>query len=228
MKFFKKCAPATKSAPVTKTPFFERVLNFGNRISIGFILFFALMLVVGIGSILVYSKVFVTTINRQPTKTQQINISSKTKAQLTQLTQTSPQIKFILISEVDINYNSRINRWWFLDDIATNRIRVQESFVLPLPLYNTDPRNTLQMVDIMNNEFVCSPFEETLYAARFAGLHPPILTICQLAIPLPRQGTFTGLLVLGLKTVPTKEDKAQLRLEASRIAVELYLRGELK
>ena len=205
----------------------ERVMRFAKMMSATWLLFFTLTLVLVVGWVLIFDKINLRDINRPSVQSPKIDVSARTKSQLMQLAQTSAAIKLILITEVDMRSNLRRNRWWFLNDPGTYGIRIEEAARAPLAVFTTDSKNSQQLIGVLSNEFICAPYEDTIYAQSFGTL-PPILTLCQLALPLPRFGSLAGILILGLKIVPTPEQQVGLKMEASRIAAELSLRGDIK
>lgn len=154
-------------------------------------------------------------------------VSEETKSQLTALVRNSPLIKAALITEVDLQKNRRIPRWWFLEDEQETQIRMKAASLLAQPVFDYDPKNTQQMVSVLNNEFSCVPYTDTIYQRLFPDLGPRMPTVCRLAIP-PFYGRFAGILTFGLEVVPSKAEQDSIRLEASRIAVEIYLRDVVK
>jgi hypothetical protein len=174
---------------------------------------------------LVFQQVYATMAGRDQPATW--DVSSATKEQLITLVKTSPLVKFAMITEVDLQKNRRIVRFFNLDDPDEANIRLKSATMLPQAVFDYDAKNTQQIVAILNNEFVCSRFQDTVYQRFFPDLGKRMPTICRLAIP-PFYGRFVGILTFGLATTPTKEEMDAVRIEAARIAVEIYLRDVIK
>lgn len=154
-------------------------------------------------------------------------VSQESQSSLVDLVQKSNLVKLISISEVDLQKNRRTIRFWHLNDPAENKIRAKLSNILPQPVFDYNQKNTAQMVAILNNEFSCSRFEDTSYGDTFPELTPILPVVCRIAIP-PFYGRFVGILTIGLSAQPTKNELDTIRLEASRLAVEVYLREVIK
>lgn len=154
-------------------------------------------------------------------------ISSKSQDQLITLVQTSPLVKMAAISDVDLQKNRRAIRFQQLKDVNEVEIRRKASAILPQAVFDYDSKNTQQMIGVLNNEFVCAPFQDTHYQRIVPELGKRMPLVCSIAIP-PFYGRFVGILTLGLYNVPTKQELDGLRIEASRLAVEIYLRDVIK
>ena len=217
-------------SPETAVTFEDSMIKLSQQLTfckIFLILFLLTALVVG--SVLYKTAIRADESLNRPVSSdaQRINISAKSKAQLTKIALTSNMIKLIMITEIDAKNNQRFTRWLFIDDALSEKIRASDKLQLPMPIFNTNQKNTQQMIGVLNNEFVCTPFSDTIHYARISVLSPPLVSMCQLAIPLPQFGMFAGILSIGLTSIPTKDQQDALKLEASRIAVTLFLRGDI-
>lgn len=154
-------------------------------------------------------------------------VTTETQASLNNLIKSTPIVKFAMITEVDLQKNKRVPLFWVLDDPNEAFIRAKANTLLPQAVFDYDAKNTQQMVAILNNEFVCAKFQDTVYQRFFPDLGKRMPIVCRLAIP-PFYGRFVGILTIGLSAIPTKEENDSVRLEASRLAVEIYLRDVLR
>lgn len=150
-----------------------------------------------------------------------------TQQQLKNLVRNSGTIKFAMVTEVDLEKNRRTPKFWYLDDPEEIFIRAKANTMLPQAVFDYDPKNTQQMVAVINNEFVCNKFSDTVYQRFFPDLGKRMPVICRLAIP-PFYGRFVGIMTIGLRHPPSQEELDSIRLEASRLSVEIYLRDVIK
>lgn len=192
-----------------------------------FLIFFLLVSLVSGLVLYKISMLGTDSLNRSYNGVHRIDISVQTKAQLTEIVLTSKIIKLIMITEIDTKNNQRFTRWLFANDALSKKIRENDKLMLPLPMFNTDNQNTQQMIGVLNNEFVCTPFSQTVHYSRISALSPPLTTICQLAVPLPRFGLFAGIITIGLTSNLTKDQQDAMKLEVSRIAAKLFIRGDI-
>jgi hypothetical protein len=154
-------------------------------------------------------------------------VTATTKSELTNLTKTNPLVKMVLVTHVDLRKNRRTPLFWYLDDPYVSVIKQRVANMLPTAVFDDDQKNTEQLVAVLNNNFVCSKFEDTVYQRHFPEIRERMPYICRIAVP-PFYGRFVGLLTFGLRAEPTKEQLAQLKLEASRLSIQMYLRDVLR
>lgn len=155
------------------------------------------------------------------------NLSDETKKQMVGMVKGSKWLNMILVTEIDLQRNRRLPKYWFLDSPLEPQIQNKAALLFPQPVFDLDAKNTQQMIGILNNEFVCSRFEDTIFFKLFPELQKEMPFICRLSIP-PFYGRFVGILTVGLKKIPTKEEQEQIRIELARFSVEVYLRDIVK
>lgn len=152
---------------------------------------------------------------------------SHSEKDLRALVDNNEMVKFVLVTQVDLRKNRRVPRFWHLDDPDVSLIKQKAAQLLPQAVFDYDEKNTQQMVAVLNNEFVCSKYEDTIYMRHFPELQKRMPYICRIAIP-PFYGRFVGILTFGLALEPTKDQIDGLRLEASRLAVQIYIHDVIK
>lgn len=152
-------------------------------------------------------------------------LSDRTREQLTALTAQQPLVGFVSVVQVDLKRNRRWVRFRATHDEALAEALADAGTraSLPQPVFDMDPKNTQQMVAVLQNEFSCARWGDTVYARFAPGLGARVPVVCRLAVP-PFYGRFAGYLTLGLTAPATKAELDTLRLEAARLAVEIYLR----
>jgi hypothetical protein len=154
-------------------------------------------------------------------------LSEPSKAALVNLAKTT-DVTFISVTDVDLKKNRRVIRYYYLGDPSIKlEPSMLQALALPNPVFDYDPKNTAQMVAVLSNEFRCDPYRDTInyrFAPQFAEKLP---TVCRLAVP-PFVGQFVGFITIATNRVMTKEELNTIRLEVSRIAVEIYLNDVIK
>lgn len=129
-----------------------------------------------------------------------------------------------MLSDVDLKKNRRTPKFLYIKDKAdSDRILPVTSKILPQALFDYDPRNTEQMVAMLNNEFKCVPTSETHYIRFFPELATKYPVACRIAVP-PFFGEFAGYITTFLIRKPTAAEYDSLKIEMNRIAIETYLR----
>lgn len=153
----------------------------------------------------------------------QWEIGEQSKAQLRDLVKNEGLVSMVLVTEIDLQKNRRTPKFWYTTSKFEPQIRKKVETLLPQPVFDYDAANTKQMVGVLNNEFVCARFEDTVFNRHFPYLAKETPVICRIAIP-PFYGRFVGMLTVGLNRNPSKDEVDSLRLEAARLSVELYIR----
>lgn len=156
------------------------------------------------------------------------SISEETKTQLTNFVKRVEIVNFVAIIEVDLRRNTRIPRFFYFENSESDQRAKQEiASLLPQAMFDMDPKNTKQMVSVLQNEFSCVRFQDTVYHRFLPDVSKKTPIICRIAIP-PFYNKFAGYITIGLSEPPTRYEVDGLRIEASRIAVEIYLRDVMK
>jgi hypothetical protein len=80
---------------------------------------------------------------------------------------------------------------------------------------------------LLQNEFICEPFENTTLFSRVPELEQQTDYVCKIAIP-PFYGRFVGMLAIGVKGPIDDEVKFNIKAIASNIAATIYWRDVIK
>lgn len=154
-------------------------------------------------------------------------LSDESKSAMIRLTKTSA-VTYIGIADVDLKKNRRSTKWRYIADpeLKADTAAIVAS-VLPQAVFDYDPKNTAQMVAVLSNEFRCDKTSDTFYTRFYPNAAARVPTICRLAIP-PFVGQFVGYIVVGIGRSVSKQELDSIRLETSRIAVDIYLMDVIK
>lgn len=165
-------------------------------------------------------------VNQAPQVTQW-ELSTSSKANLQALARTT-DVSFIGVTDVDLQKNRRNIRYFYIDDPAIRLSpAAQQALTLPQAVFDYDSKNTTQMVSVLSNEFRCDNYQDTIYF-RYAPEQAEVWPIiCRLAIP-PFVGQFVGFITVSLRRPMTKSELDSIRLEVSRLAVDIYLNDVIK
>lgn len=154
------------------------------------------------------------------------NLSSESQNQLTKLTE-NPVVDGLVFLEVDLKKNQRAIKFFHIKnpdnstEIAALVVKIAR--LQPLSLFDQDPKNTDQMVSMLNNEFRCVPIGETTIYKVVPDIEKRFSTICRLAVP-PYFGEFLGYVMVGLSRPPSDYEFDALRIEINKISVDIYFR----
>lgn len=157
----------------------------------------------------------------------QWELSDLSKQSMMDLTKNSAVV-YIAIADVDLKKNRRSTKWRYVGDaVLKANIEGIVANVLPQAVFDYDAKNTAQMVAVLSNEFRCDHSKDTLYARFYRDVVTQVPTICRIAIP-PFVGQFVGYIAVGISKQISKQELDAIRLELSRIAVEIYLTDVIK
>jgi len=149
-------------------------------------------------------------------------ISESTRADLSTLMRQNI-VGGVSVTEVNLRKNRRIIKYW---DIKDQALRAQLApaieNLLPQPLFDSIQKNNDQMIAVLNNQFVCQKTDDSVYHI-IPDLSKNMPWLCRLAVP-PYVGEFAGFITIGLVRQPQPTEIEALKIELTRISIELYLR----
>jgi hypothetical protein len=130
----------------------------------------------------------------------------------------------VLVTEVNLKKNRRTTKFWALKDPTFSDSTAKIiSTLLPQALFDQDRRNNEQMISVLNNQFLCSHTEDTTFARVLPDMPKKLPFVCRLAVP-PYVGEFAGFITIALTRQATQSELEALKIELTRISIELYLR----
>lgn len=151
-------------------------------------------------------------------------LSDVSKQELLKLSNSQSIIGGFLVTEVDLKKNRRITKFWYVEDPSFKDTAAKVvANLLPQAFFDTDAKNNDQMLSVLNNQFSCVQTSETIYMRFFPDMPKTYPYLCRLAVP-PFSGEFAGLITLFLVRQPTASDVEALKIELTRISIDLYLR----
>lgn len=150
-------------------------------------------------------------------------VSEETKNRMVSLVST-PLIGAIVLTEVDLKKNRRITKFWHVEDpqIKSDVTRIS-AHMLPQAFFDTDVKNNDQMLAVLNNQFLCSKTEDTIFIRFLPDIEKKYPSVCRIAVP-PFSGQFAGMITLFLTKSPSQTDIDSLKIETTQLSIETYLR----
>jgi hypothetical protein len=150
-------------------------------------------------------------------------LSKTTTDQIDAVVSQSELIVGIQITLVDFQRNTRIITYSRIDDPGLNDSYSKFLVHAPmeLPLFNDDLINNRRLVELVNGEFICNPYKETIAAALAPESTNYVQTLCANSIP-PFYGRFSGIIGVYLKKEPTNLEKDEIRNIAKTLGTVVY------
>lgn len=129
----------------------------------------------------------------------------------------------IQVTIVDFQRNIRYPIYTYTDNADLREIyfRFLDNSITELPLFNTDVNNNRRLVELINGEYICNPFEETIGAKLLPEVGRFISNVCANGIP-PYYGKFSGIVSIYVRRPPTTEEIDQIRTLSRVLSVEIY------
>lgn len=130
----------------------------------------------------------------------------------------------VLVTEVNLKKNRRTTKFWALKDPTFRESTAKVvATLLPQALFDQDRKNNEQMIAVLNNQFLCTKTEDTTFARILPDMPKKLPYVCRLAVP-PYVGEFAGFVTIALTRSPSQSEVEALKIELTRISIELYLR----
>lgn len=145
------------------------------------------------------------------------------------LARSKDTIAGIHIINVNFTNNTRSTSYFGItDENLKKAVEYYNSrMVSQTPLFNENPTNNKRIVELINGNFICTPFEETLAVIIYRRATGHVKTMCSVSIP-PYYGQFSGYLVIYLKYSPTGSDLEFIKQLSKELALMIYDHDVLK
>lgn len=152
-------------------------------------------------------------------------LSDASKGELLNLTHSQPILGGVVVMEVNLKKNRSTIKFWDVKDPALRAEATKiAATILPQAFFRSEDRkNNDQMLSVLNNQFSCVKVEDTTYVRFVPDSVKTLPYVCRLAVP-PFAGQFAGFVALFLTRAPSPADVDSLKIELTRISIEMYLR----
>lgn len=150
----------------------------------------------------------------------QLRLSQELQQMLSDTVSKSQYISGISVHTVNLKVNEQRVVFQYTDDPFISKS--WEASTSPVSvMFDADQVSNLQMITIINGEFICSKFTNTKLNRSTPELAPQVSTVCQLSIP-PFYGNFGGFITFYLKTAPTIDVQHAVRIDAVKASNAVY------
>jgi hypothetical protein len=155
-----------------------------------------------------------------------LELTADVKDQVISLVKRSPDISMIAVFTANLRINQRNTIFYYtnepsLDLVMRNQLSGHGT---TYPIFTTNDKSNLQMVSVINGEFSCHKFADTISATRMPEAVRDMPFICQVSLP-PYYGDFSGYLIFGLRKMPDKNAMDDLQLEAVKLSTDIYFKA---
>jgi hypothetical protein len=152
-------------------------------------------------------------------------VSAQMQDQIKYLVAKNSLIKSISVLTANIHLNRRTIVYRFSEDMVANETfnKMTAERGMSQPIFNEDDANNKQMVSLINGEFACTPFKDSINMKLVPSLAAASPMICRVSLP-PYYGDFAGYLSIVLVKVPTPSEEKELEQIVKQLASELFFK----
>jgi hypothetical protein len=135
----------------------------------------------------------------------------------------SANIIAIQITLVDFQRNTRTITYTSVDNQELKALygKFMEKAPTELPLFNSDIINNQRLVNLVNGEFICTPYKDTLSAKLVPESVSFVNTLCAGPVP-PLYGRFTGIISIYLIKEPSATEIELVRILSRNLGLLVY------
>lgn len=160
---------------------------------------------------------------RPPPPPTVVKLSSESIESIDKAVDNSHIIVAIQIILVDFQRNSRVITYSSIDNQDLKILF--EDFLnrapTELPLFNNDMINNQRLVNLVNGDFECTPYKDTLSSKLLPASANFVSSLCTGPIP-PLYGRFAGIVVVYLSREPTGLEIEQTRALTRNLGLQIF------
>lgn len=129
----------------------------------------------------------------------------------------------IQIVSVDFRKNTRGNIYFSFSDLVlkSSAENYSRTMITDVPLFTDSELVNQKIIELINGEFVCYKFKDTIAYNIFPKAADTITTVCAVSIP-PYYGRFSGYMNIYLTHEPTSDDLVFLKQLSREISLKIY------
>lgn len=153
-----------------------------------------------------------------------IKLSESTKVLMdSTIAKSTDLIVGIQVMNVDFKKNTRSTSYFsFGNTILKESVKDYElASISDIPLFTDKESNNQMVVNLINGEFVCRDFSDTIEHKTFFGASRIVKSVCSISIP-PFYGRFTGYMNIYLTKIPTQDEVIFIRQLARDMSLRVY------
>jgi hypothetical protein len=153
-----------------------------------------------------------------------IKLSKSSEEQIKTVTKGHAEILMISVISVNMRVLQRTPVYVYSGDVQIQKMVDNQLAARTgtIPVFTKDEKADADMVSLMNGDFSCVKYGDTVNATIFPALAGRVKQLCRIGLP-PYKGNFAGYISVMLSdmTGPYKED--EIRLELTKLATDIYL-----
>lgn len=165
-------------------------------------------------------------VQSRPVKTNVLTVPIDMQTKIKKIVDDSQIITAVSVLNVDLKLNQRSVIFEYSDSavITGGWERFYHEHGFTQPIFTTSDKNNSQMVAVINGEFTCVRYDDSVNAALVPETHGVEPMICRISLP-PYYGEFSGYLVIGLSKTPTPAERDEIMIAAKALSNEIFLKN---
>ena len=136
----------------------------------------------------------------------------------------SPNVVAVQIVKVDLQKNVRYIVYTSFKDAVTKKLYanfILDNITIGVPVFTKNAVQNSRMLSVINHEFICYPFVDTVSYELVPEMGKYVNTVCSTTIPV-EAGKFSGFVAVFLDHFPTETEKDLVRIESILMAQQAY------
>lgn len=152
-----------------------------------------------------------------------IKVSESTKYDIGEFVNSSEIVVAVQVILIDFERNSRTSIYTKIGDPVLEDIYKKSVLESPpdMPLFNNDLANNESLVNLVNGNFICTPYKEIHTSKLVPDSALIINTVCSGPVP-PFYGRFSGIINIYLAREPKSIEIEQIKTVARRLGLSIY------
>jgi hypothetical protein len=153
-----------------------------------------------------------------------IRVSTKTKEFIdSSVNVANGSVSGIQIVNVDFRKNTRSTAYFHYVSkvLKEDSERYISNKLVDTPLFNDSEINNQRLINLINGEFVCTDFDNTMAATIFPNASRDVEIVCSVSIP-PYYGRFSGYMNVYLSRQPTPTDLIYIKQLSRDISLRVF------
>ncbi len=155
-------------------------------------------------------------------------VGPDTQTRLIELVNKNSNIMGVAVMSADLRLNEARSMYFFAGDPVLTELvdRSNQMDSNRLPLFTSIDENNIEIIKLINGQFSCIAFNQTLEAKIYPQLAKSVRSVCRSSIP-SYYGYFSGYLQIYLREEPNSEKQLQLKLIVEKLANDIYFKDVL-
>ena len=152
------------------------------------------------------------------------NVPNRIQMAIDSYVNRSQNVAAIQVVKVDLQKNVRYIIYTSLKDPVAKKLYVKfisDNITIEVPVFTKNTTHNSRMLSVINHEFLCYPFVDTVSYEMVPEMGKYATTVCSTTVPV-ESGKFSGFVAVFLSKEPTETEKDFIRIESISIAQLAY------